>query len=238
MSSSAEARFNPARLISRQALGGGLSLLRIEPGARLAATYDSPGQYIEVRAEGETGYFVLANEPAAPAWDLVLKSGGGASDVLLRMSGGDALEVTGAIGAGFPMAKVAGRPLVVVLGGTGLAAGPPIVRRRVRDGDAARTWIFVALRRREEIALEGDLEAWARAGATVVVCLSQGASGDEGGRFVNGRVPDVLRAFAVSHPGAIASAVVFSVGTASLLETLREVAPSLGIRPEDVVTNH
>jgi NAD(P)H-flavin reductase len=238
MSSPAEARFNPARLVSLLGVGGGLSQLRIDPGPRVAATYESPGQYVEVRAEGETGYFVLASEPGDSAWDLVMKSGGGASDVLLRMTAGGALEVTGPIGAGFPMAEVRGRPLVVVLGGVGVAAGRPLVRRRLRDGDAARTWVFVATRRRDESALEDDLEAWARAGVAVTVCLSQGTDADEGGRFVLGRVPDVLRAFAASHPGAITSAVVFSVGTASMAETLREVAPSLGIRAEDVLTNH
>jgi NAD(P)H-flavin reductase len=136
------------------------------------------------------------------------------------------------------MADVAGRPLVVVLGGTGVAAGRPIVRRRIREGDAARTWVFVAVRRREESALEGDIDAWADAGATVFVCLSQGSTAEDGGRFVHGRIPDILRAFAASHPGAIESALVFFVGTASMVETLREAAPSLGIRPEDVLTNH
>jgi NAD(P)H-flavin reductase len=238
MSSSAGVRFNHARLVSVESVGGGLSQLTIDPGAHLARTHDSPGQYVEVRVEGETGYFVLANEPGAATWDLVMKSGGGASDVLLRMRAGDVLEVTGAIGAGFPMAPAAGRPLLVVLGGTGMAAGRPIVRRRIREGDASRTWVFVALRRREESALEDDLDAWADAGATVFVCLSQGNSAEDGGRFVHGRIPDILRAFAASHPGAIESAVVFFVGTASMVATLREAAPSLGIRPEDVLTNH
>jgi NAD(P)H-flavin reductase len=237
MSSPAEARFHPARLVSLQRVGGGLSHLRIDPGLA-AGTYTSPGQYVEVRVDGETGYFVLANEPGEALWDLVMKSGGGASDVLLRMSGGEALEITGAIGPGFPMERVAGRPLVVVLGGTGLAAGRPIVRRRVRDGDASRTAVFIALRKLEESAFETDLDAWGDAGVTVVVCLSQGVAADAGGRVVLGRIPDVLHAFAASHPGAFASAVVFSVGTATLVETLRAAAPSLGVRPEDVLTNH
>jgi NAD(P)H-flavin reductase len=238
MSPPAEARFHPARLVSRRAVGGGLSHLRIDPGRAVAATYGSAGQYVEVRAEGETGYFVLASEPGEAAWDLVMKSGGGASDVLLRMSEGGALEVTDAIGAGFPMEQVAQRPLVIVLGGTGLAAGRPLVQRRIRDCDAQRTKVFIALRKREESAFEPDLDAWADAGVTVVVCLSQGVAADEGGRVVVGRIPDVLHAFAASHPGAFALAVVFSVGTTSLVETLREAAPSLGIRPEDVLTNH
>jgi NAD(P)H-flavin reductase len=238
MSSPADDRFLPARVLSLRDVGGGLTHVRIDPGAAAASTYASPGQYVEVRAEGETGYFVLANEPGDPAWDLVMKPGGGASDVLLRMEPGAAIEVTAAIGVGFPMGAASGRPLVVVLGGTGLAAGPPLVRRRIKDGDAGRTVVFIALRRRDEIALEDDVDAWAAAGISIVICLSQGTAADDVGQFVHGRVPDALRSFASSHPGSFAGAMVFSVGTRSMAETLREVAPSIGIRAEDVLTNH
>ncbi len=238
MSTLAEPRFAPARLVSSESVGGGLSLLAIDPGRAVVRTYDSPGQYVEVRADGQTGYFVLANEPGEPMWHLVMKSGGGASDVLLRMSPGDALEVTQAIGEGFPMDGVRGRALVVALGGSGLAAGRPLLRHRIREGDAARTSVFVALRKREESALEDDLDAWASAGVAVIVCLSQESLVEERGRFVHGRIPDVLQAFAASHPRAVASAMVFSVGTPAMVDSLRAVAPSVGIRPEDVLTNH
>ena len=242
------ARFEPARLVSSESLGGGLSLLEIEPGERVAASYVSPGQYTEVRANGETGYFVLANDPGSRRWHLIMKSGGGASDVLLLMKTGSPVEVRPALGDGFPMQGARARPLVVVLGGSGLAAGRPLLRRRLAEGAGERTFVFIALRKRDEIALEADMEAWSRAGAEVVICLSQEEVASEGPRaagtqatgvrHLSGRIQDVLSEFSARKPGAIANALVFAVGTVSMVDVLRDVAPSLGVRRDDVVTNY
>src|ERR1700687_2455492 len=99
MTSSAEAeRFHRARLIAREGAGGGLTRITVDPGGHVAATYTSPGQYTEVRVSGESGYFVLASEPGAAVWHLIMRRGGGASDVLLAIAPGAAVEITDAIG--------------------------------------------------------------------------------------------------------------------------------------------
>jgi NAD(P)H-flavin reductase len=229
-------RFRPARLLARYDVGGGMTLIETDPGPQVAATYRSPGQYMEVRAGGETGYFVLASEPLAPRWHLVMRAGGGASDVLLRMAPGDALEVTDAIGPGFPMIAARGRSLVVALSGTGVAAGRPLVGRRVAEADAVRTEVLLGARTRNEVALERDLDAWDRAGVHVVVCLSQDDAMAEGPRYVRGYVQDVLRERATAQP--LSGALIFAVGMPSMIEELRGLAPALGIRREDVLTNH
>jgi NAD(P)H-flavin reductase len=215
-----------------------MTLLEVDPGPAVAATYRSPGQYVEVCVQGETGYFVLAGAPTAALWQLVMRAGGGASDVLLRMVPGEPLEVTDAIGPGFPMEAARGRPLVIALSGTGVAAGRPLVARRIAEADAAGTEIFLGARRRSEVALEHDLDAWQRAGVRVVVCLSQDDAFAEGTRYVRGYVQDVLRDRAAQPGHARSGALIFAVGVRSMVDALRALAPSLGIRPEDVITNH
>jgi len=154
MTSPAEAeRFHRARLITREFAGGGLTRVTVDPGRYVASTYTSPGQYIEVRVGGESGYFVLANAPGAAEWQLIMRRGGGASDVLLSIAPGGALEVTDAIGSGFPMDASRGRPVLIALGGTGVAAALPLVGRRVADGDATRQIAFIFL-----VAFLGNLE--------------------------------------------------------------------------------
>jgi NAD(P)H-flavin reductase len=201
------------------------------------ATHSTPGQYIEVRAQGEKGYFALANEPSAPAWQLLMRSGGGASDVLLGMSPGDALEVTDAIGAGFPMTAARGRPLIVALSGTGVAAGGPIVGWRIAHGDAGHTHVFLGARTRYEVALQHQFELWSGAGVSVIVCLSQGET-PEDAHYVRGYVQDVIRTYIGSCGLERAGALIFAVGMQSMIDALRALAIELGIRPEDVLTNH
>jgi NAD(P)H-flavin reductase len=228
-----------ARLVSRRDAGGGMALLEIDVPGEVAGTYVSAGQYTEVRAGGETGYFVLASEPFAHRWHLVMRAGGGASEVLLRMPVGAELEVTAAIGPGFPMTAARGRRVIVALSGTGVAAGRPLVGRRVADGDAARTEVLLGARARSEVAMESDLDRWERAGVRVVVCLSQDDAVAEGTRYVRGYVQDVLRSRATGSAHLPSEApLIFAVGMPSMVEALRKLAPVLGIQSEDVLTNH
>lgn len=229
-----EVRTHPARVVSRTDAGGGMTRIVLDPGADVAATYRSPGQYVEVHTRGETGYFVLAGLPGAPRWDLVMRPGGGASDVLLGPAPDPVVAVTDAIGEGFPMGDLLGRPLLVALSGTGVAAGPPLVARRVSDGDASRTQVFVGVRRTVELPLAPHLDAWRAAGVTVVVCVSQDEAGAAGAAVFRGYVQDAVRASVVS--GSVEA--IFAVGVASMVGALREVAPALGIGAARVLTNH
>lgn len=199
-------------------------------------THAWPGQYVEVRADGQTGYFVLSNEPGAPAWQLVMRAGGGASDVLLAAVAGKALEVTNALGEGFPMNDARGHPLVIVLGGSGIAAGPSLVRRRVSDGDASRTRVLVGVRTREELGMQSDVEAWNDAGVNVLFCLSDDDRTVEGVECARGYVQDVLR----TRAGALElrGGFIFAVGAVSMVNALRRIAPELGLEPQRVRTNH
>jgi NAD(P)H-flavin reductase len=239
-----ERRFRPARLAGRESAGGGLTRVTVEPEPSLLASYGHAGQYVEMRVQGETGFFVVSNEPGSPAWELVMRAGGGASDVVLAIPVGSPLELTGALGHGFPLEVAAGHPLLVALNGTGVAAAPPIVRRRVRDGDAAITRVFVGVRARDEVPLELELRAWRQSGVDVVVCLSQptpGPSGEVGGQppgvtFVPGYVQDVIRDRVA--PGSLADGRLFAVGSSSMVDALRAHAPGLGLDEGRIHTNY
>jgi NAD(P)H-flavin reductase len=211
-----------------------MSLVTLDVSREVAATYVSPGQYVEVRMGGETGYFVLAGAPGVGPWELVMKSGGGVSDVLLAASGGVDLEVTAAIGDGFPMDEARGHSLVIALNGTGIAAGRPLVRGRIVDGDAAITQVYVGARTGAEMALSADIAAWRAAGVSAVVCLSQGDGDGEG--LARGYVQDVIRAR--TPPGGWSNGHVFAVGATSMVDALRALAPELGLPRERVLTNH
>jgi NAD(P)H-flavin reductase len=231
-----EGLHRPARLVARADAGGGMTLVTVDPAPELVASYVSPGQYIHARIGGSTGYFVLAGAPGGSPWELVMRAGGGVSDVLLSAEIGIALEVTPALGDGFPWEAVHGRPLVIALSGTGVAAGRPLVRRRIGDGDATRTQLFVGVRSRAELPLASDVEAWKRAGVSATICLSNPDEPVEGDGYARGYVQDVLRARGSSSVSP--EAHVFAVGLLTMVDALRTLAPSLGIPPERVWTNH
>jgi NAD(P)H-flavin reductase len=227
-----------ARLVSRRDAGGGMTLLEVDPGLQIAASYTSPGQYVEARVGTESGYFVLAGEPNAPTWYFIMRAGGGASDLLLRMNPPDEFELTAAVGPGFPMTSARGRRLVIALGGTGIAAGGPLVRRRLADGDALRTEVLLGARTRAEVAIQRELDAWTDAGVRLLVCLSQDVVATEDRRYVHGYVQDVLRSRAARSGPWLRGGLLFVVGMQSMVQDLRTIASQLGLSPDDVLTNH
>jgi NAD(P)H-flavin reductase len=231
-----EGLHRPARLVARADAGGGMTLVTVDPSPELVPSYVSPGQYIHARVGGETGYFVLAGVPGGSPWELVMRAGGGVSDVLLSAEIGIALEVTPALGDGFPWGEVHGRPLVIALSGTGVAAGRPLVRRRIEEGDATRTQLYVGVRSRAELPLASDVEAWKRAGVSVTICLSNPDEEVGGEGYARGYVQEVLRARGSSSVSP--EAHIFAVGILTMVDALRTLAPSLGIPPERVWTNH
>ena len=231
-----EARYHPARLVSRFDAGGGMTRVILELAPAVAATYTAPGQYVEVRAGGATGYFVLAGDPWALPWELVMRAGGGVSDVLVTAPPGLDVEVTAAIGAGFPMDGARGRRLVIALSGTGIAAGRPLVRRRIADRDASRTQVWLGVKTHAELPLAADIEAWRAAEVPVVLCVSQPGDAQPGEPFARGYVQDVMAARIAS--GSLEDARIFAVGVASMVDALRALAPRLGLAAERVHTNH
>jgi NAD(P)H-flavin reductase len=158
--------------------------------------------------------------------------------VVLAMPAGSAIELTEAIGDGFPMEAVRRRPLIVALVGTGVAAGPPVVRRRIREGDAGLTRVVVGVRTRSELPMEDELAEWSRAGIDITVAFSQIEPGEMASddRFVRGRAQDALRARFT--PRAPDDAAVFVVGASSMIDAVREVVVELGVPPHRVHTNH
>jgi NAD(P)H-flavin reductase len=229
--SAVSAPLHAARLISRDA-GRPLVPVALDVPAPVRASHTTPGQYVQIAAGGENGYFVLASPVGADTWSLLVKGGGSTADALLCEPLGASFPVTGALGAGFPMDEARGRPLVVAAAGTGIAAAPPIAARRIADGDAARTHVLLGLQIAAHLPCPDDVVAWRAAGMDVILCVSR-EDGDGVG-VVRGYVQDVARARLTQTHGRM----LFVVGPSAMVDATRAIAGNLGVSVEDVRTNY
>src|SRR5262245_57578952 len=96
-------------------------VLEVEDGWR--ARHVAPGQFLRARVPGDAGednHFALASAPGEPP-QLLVKRAPGLSDALIALPPGGALEVSFPEGAGFPVDTHAGRDLVLMGAGTGIA---------------------------------------------------------------------------------------------------------------------
>ncbi len=230
-----------ARLASRRDAAGSLVLLALELAPDVRATHTVPGQYVSVRAGGDTGYFVLASAVGAQTWEVLLRAGGDVADALLVARVGESVPITAALGAGFPCAEARGHSLVIAAAGTGIAAAKPLLEWRTRDGDAARTDVFLGMRLASELPIREEIAVWRAAGARVTVCLSREepdpAPDPHGPVYARGYVQDFARS-TLARVARRGRSMVFAVGPGPMIEAVRALSRELGVEESDFRTNY
>jgi NAD(P)H-flavin reductase len=208
----------------------------LEPPPEILGSYVRPGQYVALRAGGKAAYFVLAGDAGETSWEVILRPGGEAAEAALGTSIGACIEVSDAQGPGFPIEEAHGRTLLVVVTGSGIAAGRPVLRARVRAGEAGATELFVGVRTLADVPLENELHEWTLAGAKVTVCLSREPVPADREGFAAGYVQDIARARAAETSSA--GKMIFAAGVKDMISAVRTLARDLGAEESDVRTNY
>jgi NAD(P)H-flavin reductase len=162
-----------AILSERHDAGGELLLVSLDVSADAARAYTTPGQYIEVKTERGKGFFVLASAVGATPWQVLVKNAGDAADALFTLPLGSALDVVGPLGAGFSAPGMDSRHVAVAVVGSALGVARPVHGRRIHEGAAARTHLFLGIRSPTDMPISSEVEVWTAAGVHVVLCLSR-----------------------------------------------------------------
>ncbi len=216
--------------------GGGLVRLQIEPPAEVARSYVLPGQYVELAAGGKKAYLVLAGDPGERIWELIVRPGGDAVTAVLEVAPGGRLQVSTALGKGFPMDEARGKQLMVIVTGSGIAAGRPVVRARVADREAASTELLLGVRTTADVPMESELREWSTEGVRVTVCLSRADAPSGRPGFAPGYVQDVAQRHARALPTP--RRLIFAAGVKPMIDAVRALARDLGVHESDVRTNY
>ena len=217
-----------AHLVGRRDVGGDMTLFAFEVPGALRESYERPGQYAYFTLIGEAGYFVLGNREKRSPWEILLRRGGAAADLLMRAPVGTDVGATRAIGAGFPVEKARGEDAIVVVTAGAMAAARAVLGRRVEDGDAARTRLVVGARTIESVPLQDELDALRTAGVGVRIVLS---GSDAPADYDRGYVQHVLERDWTEKPW------VFVAGAPDMVAGVREAARALGGADERIVSN-
>jgi NAD(P)H-flavin reductase len=150
-----------ARVLDRRRDGPDVWTLDIEPVE--AATPFSPGQFnmLTVFGVGEAAISVSGDPAESGRLVHTIRAVGAVSSALTRLDAGDLLGLRGPFGIGWPMAEAAGRDVIIVAGGLGLAPLRPVLYKlfaeRARYGKI--TLLFGA-RSPAEILFRHEIESW------------------------------------------------------------------------------
>ncbi len=221
--------FEPVVLTARRDAGAGLHLVTMTPTHEFSQGYRAPGQYVEVRTDAGSGYFVLAGEVGAPSWELLVRNNGEASAVLATAPEGYVVGVQGPLGKGFPLERAEGKALVVAVAGSALAVSRPILRERVARRSAALTSVYIGVRSVRDVPLLSEVAGWAHAGVRLVLCLSREEPDDPG------ILPEATRAAGYVQrvlareiqDGRVVGDMVFVAGPSKMIDDVRALRASL-----------
>ncbi|MBY8876258.1 FAD/NAD(P)-binding protein [Actinacidiphila acidipaludis] len=131
-----------------------------------------PGQFAMVYAFGAGDAPFSVSGMDGDRLTLTVRSAGAVSAALARARAGGTLGVRGPFGTGWD--EPAGRDVLVVAGGIGLAPLRPLVRRTVaareRYGEVS---VLIGARRPGELLYNGEILGWREAGARVLVTVDR-----------------------------------------------------------------
>jgi len=134
-----------------------------EPEVNRAFTY-APGQFLMLSVPhcGEAP-ISIASSPAEPGtFHLAIRKAGKLTEAMHRLNPGDMVGVRGPYGRPFPMAELAGRELVCVAGGIGLAPLRSVIKTCLADDRyrPKKITLLYGSRCPDEIAFLRDLDEW------------------------------------------------------------------------------
>lgn len=123
----------------------------------------APGQFDMLYAPGvgEAPISISSDPSATATRSYTIREVGWVTRALVRLQPGAMLGVRGPYGRPWPLDEAAGRDLVLVAGGIGLAPLRPAVTTVLRERDRFRGVVLVVgARRPQDLVLADDLAAW------------------------------------------------------------------------------
>jgi NAD(P)H-flavin reductase len=149
--------------------------IEIEPANGDKASRFAPGQFnmLYVFGCGEIAISICA-DPRGKSLMHTTRVVGTVTKAMAKLRRGDMLGVRGPFGSGWPLEQVAGRDVVVVTGGIGLAplrgALCQLLRRRKRPG---RVVLLCGVRTPADILYRRELERWRNRGLQIYVTVDR-----------------------------------------------------------------
>ena len=193
-----------------------------------------PGQVAILRVQEEDpAYFAFASSPEDPELEILVKQTIGASVALFQMNDGDAVELLGVAGNGFDLDAQAGRDLVFVAMGTGVAplrsALRCVMNRRQRFGQVV---VLYGARTPDEFCYREEVDEWEEAGVELRRVISRPDGHDWSGRtgYVQSLLDHVLP--------DLQAPVALVCGSREMIAQTRDRLQQMGFAAEDILTNY
>jgi sulfhydrogenase subunit gamma (sulfur reductase) len=230
-----EVSFHPVTLEKRWVEAQDLVGLRVSlDGTALAPTFQNPGQYVQLRLpSGRIGFFAIASRPGeGNGFEFLVKAGGEIPDELLALGPGDRLEMSAAMGQGYPIQHHRGKDVLLFAVGSGISPIRSLIwYLAAHRADYAGVTLFFGARTPQHFAYQDEVAAWQAEGVQVVRVVSREDGTDAG--YVHGYVQNAVKA----HPIEPANTVAFVCGMKEMVQGVTEELAALGVNGDRIFQN-
>ncbi len=194
----------------------------------------TPGQFLQVHApSGETSYFAIASAPGERHFDLLVKRANGCSRELFDLPLGAAVRVVGPQGKGFPLAPHAGRDVLLIGVGTGIAPLRSVLRwARARRAEFDRLTLLYGVLTPRHWCYQDEFSAWRAAGVDARVTVTS-AGDDASWSGPIGFVQDLLPSLDLRP----AHTVACLVGMKDMVAANTAILRAMGVPPDRILLN-
>jgi anaerobic sulfite reductase subunit B len=193
-----------------------------------------PGQVAVLRVNGEEpAYFAFAGAPEDRELEILVKRTIGASVLIYEMECGARLDLLGVAGHGFPVDAQAGRDLVFVAMGTGVAPLRSVLRHVLdRQQDFGKLVVLYGARTPDDFCFRDETEGWEAKGVELRQVISRPDGHDWSGPtgYVQSLLDHVLP--------DLSSPVALVCGSREMIAQTRDRLQQMGFAPEDILTNY
>ena len=193
-----------------------------------------PGQVAILKVQKEDhAYFAFASAPDDDELEFLVKQKVGASNAIFDMHEGDAVELVGIAGHGFPLDEHKGRDLVFVAMGTGVAPLRSALRHVLkRKSEFGQLVVLYGARTPDDFCYRNETDSWGNAGVELRQVISRPDGHDWSGPtgYVQSLLDHVLP--------DMASPVALICGSLQMIGETRDALSTMGFKKEEILTNY
>jgi arabinosyltransferase len=233
----ADVEFNSARILETSKAADNLHRLLIDIGPTAAASYTTPGQFLQAKVnDSKPGFFAIASPPDtnnAGVVELLVKDQGGTAELLCRSAAGDEIQVSVPMGKGFRLNAIPPEthPNVYLFAtGSGISPIKAVIESGALNAPKRESCVlYFGVRSMAAMPYADELHAWAtECGVKVVPVFSEEGKGYVQDAFVrDGGVP----------AGAGASVAALLCGQKGMAEAVTATLTESGVAKESILTN-
>jgi NAD(P)H-flavin reductase len=196
-----------------------------------------PGQVAVLRLgpEGRPSYFAFASAPEDEQAEFLVKSAGagGGSQQFYELAEGDPVELVEVAGRGFPLDAHAGKDLIFVAMGTGVAPLRSTLRHALRHAERfGQLVVLYGARTPDQFCYRDETASWQAAGVELRQVVSRPDGYEWAGQtgYVQSLLDNVL-------PN-LSAPVALVCGSREMIDHTRDRLQEMGLAAEDILTNY